>query len=206
MTHEMYFIKHCLQRIKLNCKTMFLCTDFRMANALLFIISPWDISLRQMFSQQRYCTDSVIFSQRNCCTEGSLLDLCCTSLCFCELDPKHLYKCGKLKQLACTWLAKYSSVFIMFISVLNDIGPPPMPALAFFLPSFLVHCADLQPLQLRLNPSPTCGQACTIVVSSASSPNILLAYMWIFEYSCHLKLYMIFVCTLLRCSYSEASL
>jgi len=24
---------------------MFLCTDFRMANALLFIISPWDSSL-----------------------------------------------------------------------------------------------------------------------------------------------------------------
>ena len=41
----MYFIKHCPQRTNLSCKTTFLCTAFRVASAVLFIISPWAISL-----------------------------------------------------------------------------------------------------------------------------------------------------------------
>ena len=156
------------------------------------------------FQQRRYCTDSVIFSQRNWCTGGILIRLMLYFFMLCEPDPKHLYKCGKLKQLACTWLAKYNSVFIMFISVLNDIGPPPMPA-GFLLPSslFIVLTSNLKSSDSILPPS---------MVRPAPSLfplHLLLASSWPIcrlVHSCHLKLYMIFACTLLRCSYSETSL
>lgn len=124
---------------------------------------PGTFLLRKMFSQQRrYCTDSVIFSQSSCCTHmGTHIRLVSyTSTWFsCERDPKHLCKCGKLKQPVDTWLAKYSSVLIMFISGLCDTGCHPVSVGFFPLPSLPILLTSspnssiprLSPPQLGLN-------------------------------------------------------
>lgn len=53
---------------------MFLCTALGPANALLFIISPRDISLEaNVLSAEENCTDGVVCSQSNCCVRGFLL-------------------------------------------------------------------------------------------------------------------------------------
>lgn len=156
-----------------------------------------------MFSpQRRYCTDSVVFSQRNCCTRGFLLVSCCTSLCFVNLTPNICINVASLNSLLIPGLPNtilFSSCLYQDYMTLAHL--PCLLASFSFLP-----CSSCWPptLTAQFQSCPLCGQACIVTTPSATSPNIpsglyvseLIHVTWSFTVR------MIFACILLKYRYS----
>lgn len=177
----MYSIQHCLQRMTLNCKTMFLCTAFRIANALLFVISPWDISLEaNVLSAEENSTDGVTFGQRNGCPWGFFSGSCLTGeLCACvNLIPNICICAASWSSQLIPGLPQFCPHRIYYIRMMWQRPP----SCACWLSSpFLLAChadSDLNSLDLIL-PTLWSVMHCYLSLPSATFPNILWPICWL---------------------------
>lgn len=185
----MYFIKHCPWRINLNCKTTFLCTAFRIASTVLFIISPWDISLEaNVLSAEEALYRQSDFEPETPLHAGMLISLgSCWSLSALWTWPQPSAQTSQVRT-ACLSLACQTQFCPRRVHIRIVWHLPPSHACWLPSPFLLAYHADFQRWSLRFSPALSAVRP----ASSSLLLPFLLTSVWSicrWLHYCHMKLH-----------------